>query len=198
MATVVDRPPLQREAIIEAARELIKTDGLEALSLRRLAGGLGVTAPALYAHVADKQDLLRAVAEAEFDRLVESYDLFADATPIERVRAHARAYVRHAQQSPELFKVLFLFPPEVSGADFPPGIELPAATRAFSAASTAVQEAIDTGDIVSDDPLMVTMTLWAAAHGVATVLQVGLTNSPEMEESLIIEMTDRLLAGYRS
>ena len=58
-----DRPPLQRETIVEAARDLIITDGLEALSLRRLAGQLGVTAPALYAHVRDKQDLLRALAE---------------------------------------------------------------------------------------------------------------------------------------
>ena len=42
-----DRPLLQREAIVAAARELVSTKGLEALSLRRLAANLGVTAPAL-------------------------------------------------------------------------------------------------------------------------------------------------------
>ena len=63
---VSDRPLLHREAIVAAARELIVADGLEALSLRRLAARLGVTAPALYAHVRDKQDLLRAVAESGY------------------------------------------------------------------------------------------------------------------------------------
>ena len=63
-----DRPLLHREAIIAAARELIVADGLEALSLRRLAARLGVTAPALYAHVRDKQDLLRAVAQGNRHR----------------------------------------------------------------------------------------------------------------------------------
>ena len=36
------RPPLQREAIVEEARQVILTDGLEALSMRHLAGKLGV------------------------------------------------------------------------------------------------------------------------------------------------------------
>ena len=71
---MAEREPLQREAIIEAGRQLVVTGGLEALSLRRLASQLGVTAPALYAHVRDKQDLLRAIAEIEFDRLVARFD----------------------------------------------------------------------------------------------------------------------------
>ena len=62
-------PPLTRESVIEAARRSIVADGLEAVSLRKLAASLGVTAPALYAYVDDKRDLLRAVAEREFQRL---------------------------------------------------------------------------------------------------------------------------------
>ena len=44
--------------------------GLEAVSLRRVGANLGVTAPALYAYVTDKSDLLRSVAEVEFDHLM--------------------------------------------------------------------------------------------------------------------------------
>lgn len=57
----VDRPPLSREAVARAALTLISAEGLEKLSMRRLAASLGVEAMSLYNHVHDKQDLLAAV-----------------------------------------------------------------------------------------------------------------------------------------
>lgn len=181
-----------------AARSLIVADGLEALSLRRLAGHLGVTAPALYAHVRDKQDLLRALAEVEFDALVARFDDVTDPDPVARIKGHGRAYVRHARENPELFRVMFLFPPELSPASVPPGVELPGATRAFQVAAEAVEQAIAAGAIVSDDPLLVALTLWSGTHGVATVLQLGFGLPPDLEDAMIDEITDRLLAGYHS
>jgi AcrR family transcriptional regulator len=193
-----DRAPLQREAIIDAARDLIVTGGLEALSLRRLAGQLGVTAPALYAHVRDKQDLLRALAEEEFERLVARFDeVDPEADPIERIRAHGRAYVEHARSQPELFRTMFLFPPELAPADVPADAPLPGATKAFAAAAAAVDDAISSGALVADDALLVALTLWSGTHGVATVLQLGFGLPPELEEQMIDEVTDRILAGYR-
>jgi AcrR family transcriptional regulator len=192
-----DRPLLHREAIVEAARSLIAADGLEALSLRRIAAQLGVTAPALYAHVRDKQDLLRAVAEVEFGALVARFDEITDPDPIVRIKGHARAYVRHARESPELFRVMFLFPPELSPASVPEGIELPGATRAFEVAGAAVEAAIAAGAIASDDPLLVALTMWSGTHGVATVLQLGFGLPTELEEAMVDEVTNRLLAGYR-
>lgn len=195
---MADRPPLQREAIVAAARDLVIADGLEALSLRRLAGQLGVTAPALYAHVRDKQDLLRALAELEFEALVARFDAVTDPDPIARIKGHGRAYVRHAREQPELFRVMFLFPPELSPATVPAGVELPGATKAFEAAASAVVDAIASGAIQADDPLLVALTLWSGIHGVATVLQLGFGLPEVLEDAMIDEVTDRLLAGYRS
>lgn len=195
---VSDRPLLHREAIVAAARELIVADGLEALSLRRLAARLGVTAPALYAHVRDKQDLLRAVAEGEFDALLDRFDQITATDPVERIKAQGRAYVQHARENPQLFRVMFLFPPELTPATMPEGIELPGATRAFEVAAASVEGAIAAGAIVSDDPLLVALTLWSGTHGVATVLQLGFGLPPELEDAMIDEVTDRLLVGYRS
>ncbi len=193
----VDRPPLQREAIIAAARALIVADGLEALSLRKLAAELGVTAPALYAHVRDKQDLLRALAEGEFEALVDRFAEVDDPDPIARIKGHGRAYVQHARENPELFRVMFLFPPELSPASVPAEVELPGATKAFEAAAGAVADAIAAGLIDADDPLLVALTLWSGTHGVANVLQLGFGLPTELEDAMIDEVTDRLLAGYR-
>jgi len=193
-----DRPPLQREAIVAAARALICEGGLEALSLRRLAERLGVTAPALYAHVRDKTDLLRAVAEGEFAALVAAYAEVEDREPLDRMRAHARAYIAVARDEPEMFRVMVLFPPELGPADVPDDAELPAATAAFALAAGAVEEAAAGGAIATDDVLLTTLTFFAAAHGVATVLGLGFGLPPDLEDQMIDEMLDRLIAGYRT
>lgn len=190
------RSPLRRDTIVDVAREMIRSDGLDALSLRGVARELGVTAPALYAHVSDKRDLVRAVAEGEFERLTRRFDAVVAADPVERLRAYNHAYVDHARENPELYAVMFVFPPSVGRGSLPDGDELPAATKTFSFALGAVEEAVAAGAIVADDPLVVALGLWASMHGVASALQLGLDLPPALEARVVDEVIDRLLRGW--
>jgi AcrR family transcriptional regulator len=192
-----DRPALHRDTIIATAREMIVAGGVEALSFRRVARQLGVTAPALYAHVDNKQALIRAVAEIEIERLAAGFEAIGDSDPIDQIRAQSRSYVAYARENPELFRLILLAPPDLDVASLPPGASLAVTTQAFASASRAIEEAIDAGTIVSDDPLLVALTLWSAAHGVATVLNLGLGLPPELEDAMTDEITDRILRGYR-
>jgi AcrR family transcriptional regulator len=65
------RRGLTREALVARALELGDAEGLEAVTLRRLASDLGVTPMALYRHVRDKQDLINAMTEV----VMEDFDL---------------------------------------------------------------------------------------------------------------------------
>ena len=56
--------PLTQEQVVTRAVDLMAEAGLEALTLRRLATELGVSAPTLYWHVRNKRELLDLVAEA--------------------------------------------------------------------------------------------------------------------------------------
>ena len=65
-----DKRPLTRELIVDAALALLERDGLQGLSMRRLAQELGSGAASLYWHVGDKEELLalmldRIVGESE-------------------------------------------------------------------------------------------------------------------------------------
>ena len=82
------REALTRDAIVRAARDMLRTTELDDLSLRKLAAALGVTAPALYAHVEDKEDLLRAVAETGFRDLLGRLE-GVSGDPLERLRESA-------------------------------------------------------------------------------------------------------------
>jgi TetR/AcrR family transcriptional regulator, tetracycline repressor protein len=58
-----ERPPVTRESIAMVAVESIRGAGIDALTMRTLAAQLGVSAMALYYHVADKDEVLRLVAD---------------------------------------------------------------------------------------------------------------------------------------
>src|SRR3982751_2442142 len=55
---------LTRQRIVEVAAGLVDAEGLEAVSVRRLATELGVAGPSLYHHFATKAEILDAVADA--------------------------------------------------------------------------------------------------------------------------------------
>ena len=56
--------PLSRDRVLRAAIDLADRDGIESVSMRKLAQGLGVDPMSLYNHVRDKDDLLDGIADA--------------------------------------------------------------------------------------------------------------------------------------
>lgn len=58
-----NRGPLTRDRVLEAAIELADTDGIDALSMRRLGQALGVEAMSLYHHVANKEAILDGIVD---------------------------------------------------------------------------------------------------------------------------------------
>jgi AcrR family transcriptional regulator len=57
------RPVLTRESITDAALKIVDAEGLEAVSMRRLATELGVQASALYSHVSGKAELIQLLID---------------------------------------------------------------------------------------------------------------------------------------
>ena len=58
------KPLLSTDRIVETARVLVDTEGLAAVSTRRLAAELGVSGPSLYNHFRTKDQILEAVADS--------------------------------------------------------------------------------------------------------------------------------------
>jgi RimJ/RimL family protein N-acetyltransferase len=93
--------------IVSAARELLEDEGLDALSMRALADRLGMRAPSLYKHFADKQALEAViVSEAliEFGEAIDAAVAVADAE--EPLLALGAAYRRFAHQHPHLYRLM--------------------------------------------------------------------------------------------
>jgi AcrR family transcriptional regulator len=63
------RIPLSRDRVLRAAVALAGSDGIEALTMRRLGQELGVEAMSLYRHVAGKDDLLDGMVDVVFGEI---------------------------------------------------------------------------------------------------------------------------------
>jgi AcrR family transcriptional regulator len=68
------RTQLTRERVLAAAIELADRDGIESISMRRLAQELGIEAMSLYTHVRNKNDLLDGIADAVIGQIPTSTD----------------------------------------------------------------------------------------------------------------------------
>ncbi len=73
------RSPLSRQRVLEAALRVVDEEGLEGLSMRRVAGELGVETMALYRYTPSKNDLLDGLVESLFIELEQALDSAASA-----------------------------------------------------------------------------------------------------------------------
>ena len=83
---------ITRQAIREAAIELIATHGFESMSLRALAAKCGIKAGSLYNYFGSKQDLLRDLLQDVMEELLREFD--EQVRPLEGVIDQIRAFVR--------------------------------------------------------------------------------------------------------
>lgn len=90
---------LSRETVAEGALALLDAEGLDALTIRKLAESLGVTPMALYWHFKNKEELLTGIA----DRLWSQVDSALDPsrTPLEQLRALMESLLAILRNHPE-------------------------------------------------------------------------------------------------
>lgn len=100
-----------REALIKAGLRAVAEDGPDGFSLRGVATRAGVTAPAVYRHFKDKDELLAAIAAECSERLAatvtESLARASD-NSLDRFRHVGIAYVQFAAAHPEHFRAMTL------------------------------------------------------------------------------------------
>ncbi len=101
---------VDRTRIVQAARELIEAEGIDALSLGQLAAALGIKAPSLYRHVSSKTELLQAVNTATIEDLIGAIRTATpddSADPRERLRQMALTYRSFAHAHPVTYALAF-------------------------------------------------------------------------------------------
>ncbi len=157
-----------RDEILNAATELLlETGSAKAVSIRSVAQRVGVTPPSIYLHFEDKEALLDSVCAQYFAKLDHEMQQAAagQQSMVDVLRAQGLAYIRFATKTPELYRIATMAEWR-SGSD----VDAALASSAFEHLCATVQALIDEGSCPPDDPAVVALQLWSAAHGVAALL----------------------------
>lgn len=147
------RSPRVREAV-EAAREILERDGPDGLTMRRLAGSMGIRAPSLYKHIESKEELEGLLIADVFREIGQ---VFHDAVAGRKGAALTelgRVYRQWALAHPHLYRLM-------TGGELPRE-RLPAGLEAWAAEPVVIAVGGD------DDRAR---AAWAFAHGM-TILEL--------------------------
>ena len=98
-----------RTLIIDAARDLFVSRGVEAVTMREIAKRIGYSATSIYLHFADKEALLRAICDTDFLALASALkNIFQIAEPVERMQALGHGYAEFALSHPNHYRLMFM------------------------------------------------------------------------------------------
>src|SRR5271170_1103386 len=161
-----------REALIRSAREILESEGYEALTLRAAARRAGVSQAAPYNHFADKAALLASIAALGFKEFAAAMrqEMSAAGDPQARLNATGIAYVAFATSNPGLFKLMFGSSAHRASGD--PDLDA-ARTSAYEVLRGAVRsvEGPDPRDAAHEE--LESLRSWALVHGLATMINEG-------------------------
>jgi AcrR family transcriptional regulator len=98
-----------RERIVQATIELLLAEGVEGVSMRKVAAKAGYTATAIYFHFPDRDALLGEVCARQFGAFRQSFERVGRvADPIERLVKMGQVFVEFAMENPDHYRLMFL------------------------------------------------------------------------------------------
>jgi AcrR family transcriptional regulator len=162
-----------REALIDAAINLIAEKGPSGFTVAEAARLAGVSSAAPYRHFRDAEDLLAAVALRGFEQFAAALgEAWSEGrpSPLRAFENLGRAYLQFARREPALYAAMF-----ETGIplDAYPALQA-AADRAFAVLREAAERLAATLPKGSRPPaLMMALHVWAMAHGVASLFGRG-------------------------
>lgn len=181
-----------RDALIEAARQLLAERGAQGFTLVDAARRAGVSAAAPYRHFRDKEALLAEVALGGFKDFAERQKgaLAGHSDPIAAFRAMGLAYLAFAQDEPGAYAAMFM-------GNHAGALSEAVPDNGFAALVKALRPLVGDPPPKGLDPLKLACQVWALSHGVAMLsasgqLQGGFGVKPH---DLLLEGVERLVRG---
>ena len=161
-----------RNALLQAAEQVLVAKGVAGLSLRKVAKEAGVSHAAPYRHFRDKAALLRALAQVGFERLALAINTAADSkphNPEQKLIEAGVAYVRLAMENPEITRLMF------SGVIDPQDDKTyqVAAAAAYESLFGIIKEGMERGTFRQRVPQELALVAWTSMHGMAMLAAAG-------------------------
>jgi len=222
MQTAVDSKPVdkrkvrhdrKREKLLDEAMALVVEDGMEGLTIARLANRIGGSVGALYRYFESKEELvvgLQELAIADFRDFLDARlaaqtrALGACTSPqagaLARIMAAVAAYVDHADGSPQPHRLVDLFlstPDAVLSDAHAQAVGQRVILPILQIVGGLLAEAVAVGALAAGDVEQRTHLAWAFVHGLDHFRKRDRLNGAHLQVEVLVPLAVRtLLAGW--
>ncbi len=184
--------------ITGAARRLLDKEGIDAVTMRRVAQAAGITPMAIYRHHRNRAALLNALADEGFQELAARLAGKRFIGRIDqRLAKMAEIYLEQALPNPHLFELMFL-KPRPGARRYPRDFKAGRSPTA-SLMVEAVREGMESGDFREDDPWEIVFEMGALSHGLIMLFLGGrMSQNPADFSALYRRSFRRYIHGLRA
>lgn len=174
---------ISRENIIDAAVEIVRKDGAEAINARTLAAVLGCSTQPIFSNFSTMEDLRNAVLE-KADALCREYRCReTESGSFPTYKASGMAYIRFAKEERELFKLLYMR--DRSGEPISEDGSIDSDIEAVVRRNTGLD---------AMEARLFHLEMWAYVHGIATMFATGFL---DLDWELVSKMLTDSYQGLR-
>lgn len=186
------------ERIARSALRILEKEGAAAVSMRRIAGLVGITPMAIYHHFANREALLRFVVDREFEQLLDLIGRATSSSSMESEIIHIMdSYLDYAFARPRIFDYVFS-KPRPDARRFPDDFRA-RRSPTLNPIADAVARWMEKGKLKKDDVWELALELWAHAHGYLMLYRAGRFHlSQEDFRRLVHRSIRRLLYGLKA
>ncbi|MBS1800083.1 MAG: TetR/AcrR family transcriptional regulator [Acidobacteria bacterium] len=186
------------ERIIAAARELLSVDGIEGVTMRRVAAEVGITPMALYRHFPNRDGLLNALADEGFAGLSEKLNrLRLTGEPERQLIRILDVFLDHAFEKPRLFELMFLTKRE-GARRFPEDFKAGRSPTA-NASAEVLARGMETAHFAKDDVWEIVFETGALVQGLVMLYLGGrVSMTPSQFRAFCHRSFGRYMNGIRS
>jgi len=188
-----------KQAILDAALEIVIQDGPAALSMRSLAERIDYSPAGLYEYFGSKEEIIGAVCDEGQRRLYEAMEeVDASLPPVEHLYRIGKAYIDFALEHPDYFLLMFTVVQPPDAANIPPEMMeqmMRGEGTAYGLLLRAIQRGIDLGAFPARPGFGLSemgYAAWTLVHGIAMLRITALRPYPVDLEA----MDDQALANF--
>lgn len=172
-----------RVNILDASLDIVKEEGWQALSMRKIADKIEYTAPIIYEYFANKEAILMELTRKGF--LILTRDMKSakekHRLPAKQIEAMWLAYWNFAFTQKELYQVMFGV--DVNCCEM--AQIMPEAEEPFNIVTEVIQEIMASQNPSEDDICIKYYTYWSVIHGLISINLTRRTTSDEINREIL-------------
>ena len=177
---------------LESARKIVREKGIEALSTRAVASGIGYTVGTLYQVFRNMDDLVHQVNQSTLERLLDACTLLGpDASVSDRLKGLAKDYIAFAQANPQEWRAVISYP---YSPDFEWSKEYDHVVEQLLGLMTSATKEHYSAD-EQEEQIQDMRLLWSSLYGIFSLDAAGRLGKKQSVEDMARRLVGMYVAG---